>query len=156
MSTESDVEMSAVERLARSRERMSFWLADDGSARANGSNSDLDHAPHASVSVGGIVGEVVGEWWAEHPLHTSATLAVAASRSAIVPLVRQHPAAVLGSAAAVGAALVWARPWRWLLRPALILGIASQLAARTMARMASVSKDARDSGGGRNRQTSKE
>ena len=157
MSAESAVEISAVERLARSRERMSFWLADDdGSGHANGSGSDLDPAPHATVSVGGIVGEVVGEWWAEHPLHTSATLALAASRSAIVPMVRRHPAAVLGSAAVVGAALVWARPWRWLLRPALILGIASQLAARTMTRMATVPKDARDPHGQRNRQTSKE
>jgi hypothetical protein len=157
MSTESDVEISAAARLARSRERMSFWLAEDnGSSRANGRSDAIDHAPHAPASVGGIVGEVVGEWWAEHPLHTSATLALAASRTAIVPMVKRHPAAVLGSAAAVGAALVWARPWRWLLRPALILGIASQLAARTMTRMASGSKDARDTRGDRNRQTSKE
>lgn len=142
---ESDVEISAAERLARSRERMSFWLADDGgSAHVNGIGGGADGALHATqgvVSVGGIVGEVVGEWWAEHPLHTGATLALAASRSAIVPLVRQHPVAVLGSAAVVGAALVWARPWRWLLRPALIMGIASQLAARTITRMTTVSKD---------------
>ena len=143
MSTESDVEMSAVERLARSRERMSFWLSDDdGSARANGSSSDLDHAPHAlrcrsaessarsSANGGRNIRCTRPRRWR-----------FAASRSAIVPLVRRHPAAVLGSAAVVGAALVWARPWRWLLRPALILGIASQLAARTMARMATASKD---------------
>ncbi len=140
---ESEMELTAVERLARSRERMSFWLADDdGSARSHANGSiEADRAKHEPLSVGGIVGEVVGEWWAEHPLHTSATLAIAASRSAIVPLVRRHPAAVLGSAAVVGAVLVWARPWRWLLRPALILGIASQLAARTMTRMATASKD---------------
>ena len=133
--TESDAEISAGERLARSREGMSLWLTDgDASTRANAPGNGRDHTPHppdGTISVGGIVGEVVGEWWAEHPLHTSATLALAASRSAIVPLVRRHPAAILGSAAVVGAALVWARPWRWLLRPALILGIASQLAART-------------------------
>ena len=134
---ESDAGLTAGERLARSRERMSFWLADDdGSARSRANGSiEPGHVHHEPLSVGGIVGEVVGEWWADHPLHTSATLAIAASRSAIVPLVRRHPAAVLGSAAVVGAALVWARPWRWLLRPALILGIASQLAARTMTRL---------------------
>lgn len=122
---------------------MSFWLADDdGSARSRANGTiDSDHGRQEPISVGGIVGEVVGEWWAEHPLHTTATLAMAASRSAIVPLVRRHPAAVLGSAAVVGAMLVWARPWRWLLRPALILGVASQLAARTMTRMATASKD---------------
>jgi hypothetical protein len=146
MSAQSDAEISAAERLARSRERMSFWLADEsGSARTDAVNGGADHDVHSPVgalSVGGIVGEVVGEWWADHPLHTGATLALAASRSAIVPLVRRHPAAVLGSAAAVGAALVWARPWRWLLRPALILGIASQLAARTVTRMGTASRNA--------------
>lgn len=140
---ESDAEVTPGERLARSRERMSFWLADEnGTGRGNGGSSDDVDAAHEPASIGGIVGEVVGEWWEEHPLHTSATLAIEASRSAIVPLVRRHPVAVLGSAAVVGAALVWVRPWRWLLRPALVLGIASQIAARTMTRMATASKDA--------------
>ncbi len=83
---------------------------------------------------------MIGEWWDEHPLHASATLALKASRTAIVPLVRRHPAAVLGGAAVVGAVIIWARPWRWLLRPALVAGVASQLAARAIARMATASK----------------
>jgi len=139
---ESAAELSARERLTRSRERMSYWLADeerDGHprTRANGQTSP-EHSE--GISVGGIISEVVSEWWAEHPLHASASLALAASRTAIVPLVRRHPAAVLGGAALVGAALIWARPWRFLLRPAVLAGVASQLTARALARMATASR----------------
>lgn len=139
--TESIQEMTAIERLTQSRERMSYWLNDDERhAHANGNTHEPGSADGEPTSVGGIVREVIGEWWAEHPLHASATLAFKASRTAIVPLVRRHPAAVLGGAAVAGAVIVWARPWRWLLRPALVAGVASQLAARAIARMATASK----------------
>ena len=140
MSTTDPIhELTASERLTQSRERMSYWLNDDDrEGSANGGNA-MEHDSN-EASVGGIVREVIGEWWAEHPLHASATLAFRASRTAIVPLVRRHPAAVLGGAAVVGAVIIWTRPWRWLLRPALIAGVASQLAARAIARMATASK----------------
>lgn len=139
--TESMHEMTASERLTQSRERMSYWLSDDEhDAHSNGHAHASERAGEATTSVGGIVREVIGEWWAEHPLHASATLALRASRTAIVPLVRRHPATVLGGAAVLGAVVVWARPWRWLLRPALVAGVASQLAARAIARMATASK----------------
>ncbi len=139
-STEPIHAMTASERLTQSRERMSYWLTDEErDARSNGNAHAATHDGEPT-SVGGIVREVIGEWWAEHPLHASATLALNASRTAIVPLVRRHPAAVLGGAAVAGAVIVWARPWRWLLRPALIAGVASQLAARAIARMATASK----------------
>lgn len=142
MSTTDPIdELTASERLTQSRERMSYWLTDDDrEARANGHVNAGERPAEQPTSVGGIVREVIGDWWAEHPLHASATLAFKASRTAIVPLVRQHPVAVLGSAAVVGAVIIWARPWRWLLRPALVAGVASQLAARTIARMATASK----------------
>lgn len=134
-------QLTANERLTQSRERMSYWLNDDErEARANGNSRATERGDDQTVSVGGIVREVIGEWWDEHPLHASATLAFKASRTAIVPLVRRHPAAVLGGAAVVGAVIIWARPWRWLLRPALVAGVASQLAARAIARMATASK----------------
>lgn len=146
---DSTTEMTASERLTRSREQMSHWLTNDDRddrqrTRANrhapASRSNVRNNDHAPTSIGGIVGEVISEWWSEHPLHASATLALTASRTAIVPLVRRHPAAVLGGAAALGAVMIWARPWRWLLRPALVAGVASQLAARTIARLATTSK----------------
>ena len=142
MSTTDPIdELTASERLTQSRERMSYWLTDDDrEARANGHVNAGERHAEQPTSVGGIVREVISDWWAEHPLHASATLAFKASRTAIVPLVRQHPVAVLGIAAVVGAVIIWARPWRWLLRPALVAGVASQLAARTIARMATASK----------------
>jgi hypothetical protein len=138
-------ELTASERLTRSRERMSHWLTDDDrddAARTphNGRTDAGRNVDHSPTSIGGIVTEVISEWWAEHPLHASAAFALSASRTAIVPLVRRHPAATLGGAAALGAVIIWARPWRWLLRPALVAGVASQLAARTITRMATASR----------------
>ena len=139
------IELTASERLTRSRERMSHWLTDDDRddaprTRHSGHADAARNVDHSPNSIGGIVTEVIGEWWAEHPLHASAAFALSASRTAIVPLVRRHPAATLGGAAALGAMIIWARPWRWLLRPALVAGVASQLAARTITRMATASR----------------
>ena len=96
----------------------------------------LVYVPNAPVAA--IAIDVMTEWWNQHPLHASASLAGAAARGAIVPLVRRHPAVVLGVAAIAGAVLVRSRAWRWLLRPALVAGIASQIASRFLSRAATV------------------
>ena len=141
-----DAALSARERLARSRERMSHWLAaesDDGGEEQTASDSNrprgargwlksLRANPLAAIAV-----DAFTDWWARHPLQSSARLAEAAARETIAPLVKRHPVAVLGSAALAGALLVWSRPWRWLLKPALLTGRASQIAGRVFAHMAS-------------------
>ena len=125
---------SANERLARSRERMTRWLADDQqSTRAAASNvpawlNKLRQNPVSAIAVDALLA-----WWERQPLNTSVHVAEAAASAAITPLVRRHPVVVLGGAAVAGAAVVWARPWRWLLSRALLTGIAAQLATRLIA-----------------------
>ncbi len=133
--------VSARERLAQSRQRMSFWLSDeqrDSNSAATTDDPNGSPRPHDAVKnpVAAIAIDVMTEWWSQHPLHASASLAGAAARGAIVPLVRRHPAAVLGVAALAGAVVVRSRAWRWLLRPALVAGVASQIASRLLARTA--------------------
>ncbi len=139
---DSNAGVSARERLAQSRQRMSFWLSDehrdpnDATTDAPNDTARSDDAlpnPVAAIAI-----DVMTEWWSQHPLHASASLAGAAARSALVPLVRRHPAAVLAVAALAGAVLVRSRAWRWLLRPALVAGVASQIGSRLLSRAATV------------------
>lgn len=137
--SEPEATLSALERLARSREKVSRWLDADAHARNPPGRSNANAAPRwlqslRSNPLAAIAIDALAEWWTHHPLHTSARVAEAAARGAIAPLAQSHPVAVLGTAAFAGALLVWSRPWRWLLRPAFVLGVASQIASRALSR----------------------
>ena len=132
-------DLSAQERLARSRANMNRWLADDDAARADTSGSGaglsgwlqkLRGQPLAALAI-----DALTDRWSRHPLHTTVRVAEAAARETIAPLVRRHPAAVLGASAVAGALLVRAKPWRWLARPALLTGLVAQIAALLVARL---------------------
>ncbi len=84
-----------------------------------------------------IFTELLNDWWRHHPLYPSANIATEAARRAIVPLIRRHPIAVLGVAAIAGAVLVQSRGWRWMVRPAVVAGVASQIVARRISQMQS-------------------
>jgi hypothetical protein len=82
-----------------------------------------------------LVLETIERWWAEHPLHTASTVAGEASRRFIGPVAQRNPLGLLLGAAVVGALFIVSRPWRWLLRPALFVGLIPQLAAQALKRM---------------------
>ena len=52
-----------------------------------------------------------------------------AARLALDAAAHRHPWALAAGAAAVGAVLAVSRPWRWLLRPGLLVAVASPLVA---------------------------
>ena len=52
-----------------------------------------------------------------------------AARRALATLADRHPLPLLGGALVAGGLVVWMRPWRGVLRPALIAGIAARLIA---------------------------
>ena len=82
-----------------------------------------------------IVIESVESWWREHPLHTAAVIAGEASKAFVRPIAQRNPQTLLIGAAALGAALALARPWRWLIRPALFMGIVPKLMSFALRRM---------------------
>ena len=64
------------------------------------------------------------------PLHIAGMVARDAVEAAVQPLAQRNPLWLVLGAAIVGGALVWSRPWRWLLTPALLATVLPQLAAR--------------------------
>lgn len=66
-------------------------------------------------------------WWAQHPLRGAATLAKSAVDAAVVPLAQRRPWSLVFGAFAVGVLVVWSRPWRWPLVPALVAGLVPQI-----------------------------
>lgn len=114
------------ERLNLSRERLRKAMT-----RTESSNSDGTPTGNKAVGLGlldvlklavpsaGLVIDAVAQWWAGHPLQASGNLAGGVADELLRPLAKRHPLALVAGAVAVGALLVWSRPWRWALRPHL-------------------------------------
>ena len=64
------------------------------------------------------------------PLHIAGLLAKDAVEAAVQPLADRNPLGLVLGAALAGGVLVWSRPWRWLITPALLATVLPQLAAR--------------------------
>lgn len=60
-----------------------------------------------------VAGEAAHHWWRRHPWQPLGDTLIGEARSQLWPLVRRHPWATVGLAAALGAATMAARPWRW-------------------------------------------
>lgn len=59
--------------------------------------------------VAALLSEAVQHWWHRHPWRPTGLLLL----RQVQPLVRRHPVAATATAAALGAALMGLRPWRW-------------------------------------------
>jgi hypothetical protein len=136
-------EPSAAERLAASR------------ARLRGAMMDIAHPPAPEYTRAGNLGESIrnlflrvktlpgaalvvdslDSWWRQHPLRTAGMVAGEASRTLVSPMARRSPGTLLLGATAVGALFMLTKPWRWLLRPALFVGLVPQIATHALRRM---------------------
>jgi hypothetical protein len=135
---------SATERLEASRKRLRSALMViahppprpsllDGLELGSFGTQILDRLkalPGAAIAL-----EILGHWWAEHPLHVAGELAEQASRRYIGPFAKKNPLAIIVGGVAIGALLTFSRPWRWLLRPALFAGLLPQLASQALKRL---------------------
>lgn len=82
-----------------------------------------------------ILMDSVQSWWAQHPMRTVTIVGGEVGKTFVRPVARRNPLGLVLGAAVVGALLVASRPWRWLLRPALFLGIVPQLASHVVRRL---------------------
>ncbi len=130
------------ERLQQSRERMAQWMLNaDGRTLARQRAAAADGGGWEwlgklrSNPVVALVVDAINSWWANHPLHPAAGLAEGIARDAVAPLARRHPRAMVAGAVVLGALIVWARPWRWLLKPALFTGLVSQVVSHLVAQV---------------------
>ena len=136
------IDSSAADRIAASRAKLRAALLDIANPAPK--PSMLEGLAEASPQLGerimrlpgaALIVDSVDSWWKNHPLRIAATAAEQASKALLVPLAKKNPAALLGGAAVVGALFFLTRPWRWLLRPALFLGLVPQLVTHALKRI---------------------
>ena len=137
------IELTAADRLTASRARLrdAMMSISHPPPRSSSSGSGfLNHLPEELLAGArklpgaALVIDAVRAWWRQHPLRPAGAMAEEAARNIVVPMVQRNPIAFVGSALVIGALMVASRPWRWLLRPALFVGIVPQLVAQVMKR----------------------
>ena len=128
--------MTASERIDFSRARLRAAMSPPPAPAANADAGKTSWTQRLKqLPVISLVLESFHAWWTNHPLHAAAQVAAEASGAVVRPVARRHPFALVFVAGAVGALLVWSRPWRWALRPALLAGLAPQFASRVVANL---------------------
>lgn len=143
--TEQNAEPSAAARLEMSRARLRLAILEI--AHPAPKASLLDDLPGlgdlkaklqrwlATLPGAALVIDSIESWWKQHPLRTAGAVAMEAGEQILVPVARRNPYAFVLGAAALGAVFVLTKPWRWLLRPALFVGLVPQIAAHALRRM---------------------
>lgn len=136
--------LPAVDRLAASRSLMRAAMLDFAHPppRPRHDDSSAIHDLGTKVLAGfkGLPGvtilvESLEGWWAQHPLRAVAIVAGEASKKFVRPVAQRNPLGLMIGAVVVGALLVASHPWRWLLRPALFIGLVPQLASHIVKRL---------------------
>lgn len=129
---------AALDRLEASRARLREAMRPAAPApSADGSNaaSRSWYQRLRELPVIGLAADALGAWWSQNPLRPVALVAAEVSNAVAKPLAQRHPFALVLAAGVLGAALAWARPWRWVLRSALFAGLVPQVASRVVANL---------------------
>jgi len=127
--------LTSIARLAQSRERLRQALhgtpAAERSPRVPAQRwSKLRALPAANVIV-----DAVQAWWALHPLNATVRAVSSTAIDVVHPVARRHPLLAVLGAFMLGGLLVWSRPWRWALKPALFAGLLPHVLSTWMLHM---------------------
>lgn len=98
----------ARERLQRTRQALLQHMGHGGYAPTGAGSERQADAAAAGVDTWTQLRLAWLRWWRAHPGH----LALALAEPALAAYGRAHPLKLLALSAAMGAALVWVRPWR--------------------------------------------
>ena len=121
---------SPSERLALSRERLRQAMGGPDRAAKRAASA---HAPGPASAwldelkahpVGAIAIDALLRWWAQHPLRLASVVAADATAAVVRPIAQRNPLGLVVAALLLGGALAWTRPWRWLLKPVSLAGLA--------------------------------
>ena len=88
-----------------------------------------------SIPLVTVLTETLASWWMQHPLRVASLLGAETASALVQPLARRNPLGLALASLAVGGLLVWGRPWRWIVKPALFAGIWPQLLSKVMAHL---------------------
>jgi hypothetical protein len=135
--------LSAVDRLAASRERLRQALQNGGAPPARAATDPPGEGGLAaliaalkSVPGSSILIDAVSTWWQRHPMRIAGSLAGEAAQVVIQTMAKRSPIGLVVGALVVGGLLVWVRPWRWIIKPMLFAGLAEQLFNKAIAKLA--------------------
>jgi hypothetical protein len=102
----------------------------DGTSEIVNSRDDIRRALMAAPST---PSEAVNQWLADHPIKLASEVIGDVTKSVVAPIAQRSPVLFVASALAVGAVLVWSRPWTWLLKPAILAGVVPQVISKVLA-----------------------
>lgn len=141
LGSSTDTLRGVTERLEKSRRLMcaQMFELNAGSAQAKSRDRGTSSNWWVALSAIPVLGPLISDaasWWADHPLRAVADLFSRPGTSVSKPLTQRHPWAMLIGAAAVGALVMWTRPWRFaLLRRAVYSGLLPQVVSSVLARV---------------------
>ncbi|MEO8155490.1 MAG: hypothetical protein ABI605_20675 [Rhizobacter sp.] len=132
--------LSAVERLAISRERLRQSLRDASAGRRTNNRPMLGGAPgwlDGLLTLPGarVVFDALRSWWSQHPMRLATLVATDAAKTLVRPLAQRNPLGLVLGALVVGGVLAWVKPWRGIIKPALFAGLLPQIISRAMAQV---------------------
>lgn len=130
--------LSPSQKLQLSRQRLQNALRDahapaDSTQRASTDPSaqawlgSLKQVPGAALLL-----ELAAQWWTKHPLNLASRLVGDAANAAVKPVAERHPFALVAGAAVVGGVLGWSRPWRWIMKSAVVAGLLPGMLPRVL------------------------
>ncbi|WP_394787258.1 hypothetical protein [Rhodoferax sp.] len=134
-------ENAAIDRLVLSRALLRQALEGNRPSRRNEAERFVDGESPAwlenlkSIPVVNVLAEAISGWWMQHPLRIASLLATDTAKAVVLPMAQRNPMGLALAALLIGGMVVWSRPWRWLLKPALFAGLWSQLLSKGIAHL---------------------